>query len=55
MNVLIIGGDNVSKIRKLAIVCSKKSVNFIYEEYVKIMNITDYVDCYASSTCKMKE
>ena len=43
-----------AKKRKLPIVCAKHSVNCIYDEYVKIMNITDCADCYASSECNMR-
>lgn len=43
-----------AKKRNLPVVCSKQSINCIYDEYVKIMNITDCADCYASSTCQMK-
>ena len=43
-----------AKKRKLPIVCSKQSVNCIYDEYKKIMNITNCDDCYASANCRMK-
>jgi hypothetical protein len=43
-----------AKKRNLPVVCSKQSVNCIYDEYVKIMNITDCADCYASSECQMR-
>ncbi len=42
-----------AKKRNLPLICSKKSVNCIYDEYVKIMNITDCADCYASQECKL--
>ncbi|MGB5868509.1 MAG: DUF2325 domain-containing protein [Arcobacteraceae bacterium] len=44
-----------AKKRNLPVVCSKQSVNCIYDEYVKIMNITNCDDCYASATCNMKK
>lgn len=43
-----------AKKRNLPVVCSKQSVNCIYEEYVKIMDIKDCADCYASSICSMR-
>lgn len=43
-----------AKKRNLPVVCSKQSVNCVYDEYKKIMNITNCEDCYASQYCKQQ-
>jgi hypothetical protein len=44
-----------AKKRDLPVICSKQSASCLYEEYVKIMGITDCKDCYAKDNCKQKD
>jgi len=43
-----------AKKRDLPVICSKQSASCLYQEYVKIMGITDCKDCYANTECKKK-
>jgi hypothetical protein len=43
-----------SKKRDIPVVCSKSSASCVYQEYVKIMGITDCKDCYAYDECHKK-
>ncbi len=40
-----------SKKRKLPLICTKHSASCVYEEYVKVMGITDCAQCYAKESC----
>lgn len=44
-----------SKKRKIPLVCSKSSASCVYQEYVKIMGITDCKECYAYDSCHKKD
>jgi len=43
-----------SKKRDIPVVCSKSSASCVYQEYVKIMGITDCKECYAYEKCHKK-
>jgi len=43
---------NEAKKKEIPFICVKRSINCVYEEYVKIMNIKDCSECYAN--CKGK-
>ena len=43
-----------SKKRNIPLVCSKSSASCVYQEYVKIMGISNCKDCYAYSQCHKK-
>ena len=38
---------NEAKKKAIPFICAKRSVNCVYEEYVKIMGVTDCSQCYA--------
>lgn len=44
-----------TKKKNLPLVCSKSSVNCVYKEYIKIMNIEDCKNCYAYDKCKNRK
>ncbi len=37
-----------AKKKDIPFICTKRSINCVYEEYVKIMGITDCSECYAN-------
>ena len=41
---------NEAKKKDIPYICTKRSINCVYEEYVKVMNIKDCSQCYAK--CK---
>lgn len=41
-----------AKKKAIPFICAKRSVNCVYDEYVKIMGITDCSECYAD--CKKR-
>jgi len=39
---------NEAKKKDIPFICTKRSINCVYEEYVKVMNIKDCSECYAA-------
>lgn len=43
---------NEAKKKDIPYICSKRSINCVYEDYVKVMKIKDCSECYA--TCEKR-
>ncbi|UTJ05904.1 DUF2325 domain-containing protein [Arcobacter roscoffensis] len=43
---------NEAKRKNIPFICAKRSLSCVYDEYVKIMGITDCSQCYANCTKK---